>query len=72
MFGNVDEISWNSSGWRCLIFMGGLENQFPHHECEIAQSEGATGKPFAKYWLHNNMVTVNGVKMGKSLGNSSP
>jgi cysteinyl-tRNA synthetase len=48
---------------------GGLENQFPHHECEIAQSEGATGKPFVKYWLHNNMVTVNGQKMGKSLGN---
>ncbi|HET6271493.1 MAG TPA: DALR domain-containing protein, partial [Bacteroidota bacterium] len=42
---------------------------FPHHECEIAQSEGATGKPFVKYWLHNNMVTVNGQKMGKSLGN---
>ena len=48
---------------------GGLENQFPHHECEIAQSEGATGKPFVKYWLHNNMVTVDGRKMGKSLGN---
>ena len=52
------------------IHGGGLENQFPHHECEIAQSEGATGKPFAKYWLHNNMVTVDGKKMGKSLGNS--
>jgi len=52
------------------IHGGGLENQFPHHECEIAQSEGATGKPFVKYWLHNNMVTVNGQKMGKSLGNS--
>jgi len=51
------------------IHGGGLENQFPHHECEIAQSEGATGKPFVKYWLHNNMVTVNGQKMGKSLGN---
>ena len=48
---------------------GGLENIFPHNECEIAQSEGATGKPFAKYWLHWNMVTVDGVKMGKSLGN---
>ncbi|MCC6398197.1 MAG: cysteine--tRNA ligase [Bacteroidetes bacterium] len=52
------------------IHGGGLENQFPHHECEIAQSEGATGKPFVKYWLHNNMVTVDGRKMGKSLGNS--
>ncbi len=51
------------------IHGGGLENQFPHHECEIAQSEAATGKPFARYWMHNNMVTVGGVKMGKSLGN---
>jgi cysteinyl-tRNA synthetase len=51
------------------IHGGGLENQFPHHECEIAQSEAFTGKPFVKYWIHNNMVTVNGQKMGKSLGN---
>lgn len=51
------------------IHGGGIENQFPHHECEIAQSEAATGKPFVKYWLHNNMVTVEGQKMGKSLGN---
>jgi cysteinyl-tRNA synthetase len=51
------------------IHGGGLENMFPHHECEIAQSEAATGKPFARYWIHNNMVTVDGVKMGKSLGN---
>jgi len=51
------------------IHGGGLENQFPHHECEIAQSESATGQPFARYWLHNNMVTVDGRKMGKSLGN---
>jgi cysteinyl-tRNA synthetase len=51
------------------IHGGGLENQFPHHECEIAQSEAATGKPFVRYWLHNNMVTVDGRKMGKSLGN---
>ena len=51
------------------IHGGGLENQFPHHECEIAQSEAATGKPFAKYWLHNNMLTIDGTKMGKSLGN---
>ncbi|MGH2271061.1 cysteine--tRNA ligase [Anaerohalosphaeraceae bacterium U12dextr] len=51
------------------IHGGGLENQFPHHECEIAQSEAANGVPFVKYWLHNNMVTVNGQKMGKSLGN---
>ena len=51
------------------IHGGGLENQFPHHECEIAQGECATGKPFCRYWLHNNMCTINGQKMGKSLGN---
>lgn len=53
------------------IHGGGIENQFPHHECEIAQSESATGKQFVKYWMHNNMVTVDGKKMGKSVGNSS-
>lgn len=52
------------------IHGGGLENQFPHHECEIAQSECATGSHFVKYWLHNNMVTLEGQKMGKSLGNA--
>jgi cysteinyl-tRNA synthetase len=52
------------------IHGGGLDNQFPHHECEIAQSEGAFNKPFANYWMHNNMVTLNGQKMGKSLGNA--
>jgi len=52
------------------IHGGGLENAFPHHECEIAQAEGENGKEFAKYWMHNNMVTINGQKMGKSLGNS--
>lgn len=51
------------------IHGGGLENQFPHHECEIAQAEAHTNKSFANYWLHNNMVTINGQKMGKSLGN---
>ncbi len=51
------------------IHGGGMENQFPHHESEIAQSETATGKPFVRYWLHHNMVTVEGRKMGKSLGN---
>jgi cysteinyl-tRNA synthetase len=51
------------------IHGGGMENKFPHHECEIAQSEAANGVQFAKYWLHNNMVTVDGQKMGKSLGN---
>lgn len=51
------------------IHGGGLENQFPHHDCEIAQAEAANDKPFVNYWLHNNMVTVDGQKMGKSLNN---
>ncbi len=51
------------------IHGGGIDNQFPHHECEIAQSEAVTGKPLARYWMHNNMVTSNGLKMSKSLGN---
>lgn len=52
------------------IHGGGMENKFPHHECEIAQSEAATGVPYVRYWMHNNMVTVGGIKMGKSLRNS--
>ncbi len=52
------------------IHGGGLENIFPHHESEIAQCDATHGKGFARYWLHNNMVTVNGMKMGKSLGNA--
>jgi cysteinyl-tRNA synthetase len=51
------------------IHGGGIENQFPHHECEIAQSEAANGVQFVRYWLHNNMITVDGQKMGKSLDN---
>ena len=51
------------------IHGGGMENKFPHHECEIAQSEAARGVPFVRNWVHNNMVTVDGQKMGKSLGN---
>jgi cysteinyl-tRNA synthetase len=52
------------------IHGGGIDNQFPHHECEIAQNEGAYGAHFANYWMHNNMVTLEGKKMGKSLGNA--
>ncbi len=52
------------------IHGGGMDLQFPHHECEIAQNTGSTGKGGAKYWLHTNMLTVNGQKMSKSLGNS--
>jgi cysteinyl-tRNA synthetase len=51
------------------IHGGGLDNKFPHHECEIAQAEAATGKQFVKYWVHNNMVTVDGQKMSRSLNN---
>jgi len=52
------------------IHGGGLENIFPHNESEIAQCEAAHGEEFARYWLLNNMVTIDGTKMGKSLGNS--
>ncbi len=48
---------------------GGVDNMFPHHDDEIAQSEGATGKPFVKYWLHSAHLIVDGKKMSKSLGN---
>ena len=48
---------------------GGVDNIFPHNECEIAQAEAATGKPFANYWLLTGSLTVDGVKMSKSLGN---
>ncbi len=53
------------------IHGGGEDLIFPHHENEIAQSEGATGKPLARYWLHNGFVRVNSEKMSKSLGNFS-
>ncbi|MFC1976621.1 cysteine--tRNA ligase, partial [Chloroflexota bacterium] len=52
------------------IHGGGLENIFPHNESEIAQCEAAYGEEFARYWVLNNMVTVDGSKMGKSLGNA--
>ncbi|MFZ2297130.1 MAG: cysteine--tRNA ligase [Aquabacterium sp.] len=51
------------------IHGGGLDLQFPHHENEIAQSEGASGKPFVNYWLHNGFLNVDNEKMSKSLGN---
>jgi cysteinyl-tRNA synthetase len=51
------------------IHTGGEDNIFPHHECEIAQSEGATGKPFCKYWMHARFLLVDGEKMSKSKGN---
>ncbi len=51
------------------IHGGGMDLLFPHHESEIAQSKGSCGKAPVKYWMHNNMITINGQKMGKSLGN---
>lgn len=51
------------------IHGGGIDNIFPHHECECAQSEIANGKKFVNYFMHNNLITVDGTKMGKSLGN---
>ncbi len=51
------------------IHGGGMDLIFPHHENEIAQSEGCTGKAYVKYWLHNNMINFSGAKMSKSIGN---
>lgn len=51
------------------IHGGGMDLQFPHHECEIAQGKAATGIDPVKYWMHNNMITLDGKKMGKSYGN---
>lgn len=56
-------------GERFDIHGGGMDLMFPHHECEIAQSTAACGHDSARYWIHNNMITINGQKMGKSLGN---
>jgi len=51
------------------IHGGGMDLIFPHHECEIAQAVASQGDPMVHYWMHNNMITINGQKMGKSLGN---
>jgi cysteinyl-tRNA synthetase len=51
------------------IHTGGEDNKFPHHECEIAQTEGVTGKPFSQFWLHASHLLVDGEKMSKSKGN---
>src|SRR5450756_2506628 len=47
----------------------GMDLMFPHHECEIAQSTAALGKESVHYWMHNNMITINGQKMARSIGN---
>jgi cysteinyl-tRNA synthetase len=51
------------------IHGGGMDLMFPHHECELAQNTASRGKGGVHYWMHNNMITINGQKMGKSLGN---
>ena len=56
-------------GRRFDIHGGGMDLVFPHHECEIAQAVASQGEPMVNYWMHNNMITINGQKMGKSLGN---
>ncbi|MFN8437624.1 MAG: cysteine--tRNA ligase [Cytophagales bacterium] len=56
-------------GQRFDIHGGGMDLTFPHHECEIAQAEACCATSPAKYWLHNNMITIDGKKMGKSYGN---
>ena len=62
-------MSMNILGETFDIHAGGQDLIFPHHENEIAQSEASTGKPFAKYWMHNGYINVNNQKMSKSLGN---
>lgn len=57
-------------GERFDIHGGGMDLLFPHHECEIAQANAITGHDQVNYWMHNNMITINGQKMGKSLNNS--
>ena len=56
-------------GMQFDIHGGGMDLLFPHHECEIAQNVAGYGKASVRYWMHNNMITINGQKMGRSLGN---
>jgi cysteinyl-tRNA synthetase len=56
-------------GEQFAIHGGGMDLTFPHHECEIAQSTASQGKEAVRYWMHNNMITINGQKMARSLGN---
>ena len=62
-------MSLNILGEGFDIHAGGVDLVFPHHENEIAQSEAATGKCFAKYWMHNGHININNQKMSKSKGN---
>ena len=65
----LGDVAWRCSARRFDIHTGGVDNIFPHHENEIAQSEGATGKPFVHTWLHAEHLIVEGEKMAKSKGN---
>lgn len=62
-------MTWKTLGKTFDIHGGGQDLIFPHHECEIAQSESALGTQFARYWIHNGFITINQEKMSKSLGN---
>ena len=66
---SLDEIERRFSAQTLDIHCGGIDLIFPHHEDEIAQSEGATGQPFARYWLHGEFLNVRGTKMSKRFGN---
>ena len=62
--------AFNSDAFQTIdIHTGGEDNKFPHHECEIAQTTGATNKPFANFWIHGSHLLVEGQRMGKSIGN---
>lgn len=63
-------MNYYNLGEQIDIHGGGRDLIFPHHENEIAQTESLTGKQFAKYWVHNGLVRINGQKMSKSLNNS--
>src|SRR5690606_41452096 len=64
-----DLMSTKYLGEQFDIHGGGMDLKFPHHECEIAQNRAATGKAPVSYWLHANLLTLNGKKMAKSTGN---
>ena len=63
-------MAMSTLGKRIDIHTGGMDLSTIHHNCEIAQSESATGKQFVKYWLHNEFLTIDNKKIGKSLGNA--
>lgn len=69
--GTLNALPWQENIWgiQSIFMPHGQDLTFPHHENEIAQSEALTGKPFAKYWLHNGYINIDNEKMSKSLGN---